>query len=106
MLTMKKLLFLMCMFCFSNLNAQMEVKREATAGDYLIKSSRNSFIGNSMLIGGGAMMVVGVVNGTPLSLVGACLSITGFVFIIDSKVKIRKAGIILNQNGIGIKANI
>lgn len=73
------------------------------AGDEFKLHSRNFYIGVGFMFGGGIISSAALYNGLrDEALLGAAVSVIGMVFIMEAHVHIRRAGVILNQNGIGI----
>ena len=67
-------------------------------------------MGNTIILGGVVTSGIGALNAlndndmnTAFIIGGGILSLTGLVFIIESHIHIKRAGILLNENGVGVK---
>jgi hypothetical protein len=83
------------------------------AGDELKLYTKHFYTGTALTLAGGAIISisssVAITNGadtTPGLVIGSLISIVGAVFIIEAPIHIKRAGIILNENGVGIKVKL
>jgi len=85
-----------------------------TAGDYLIRSKNKMFVGTGITIGGTYLTIVGLKNSiensnytsSPLVYVGGATTLIGIIMYYSGINDIGKAGLLLNENGVGIKIKI
>jgi hypothetical protein len=82
-------------------------------GDELKLYTKHFYTGTALTLAGGAILsissAVAITNGTdptPGLVIGSLISIVGAGFIIESPIHIKRAGIILNENGVGIKVKL
>ncbi len=83
------------------------------AGDELKLYTKHFYTGTALTLAGGAIISisssVAITNGadtTPGLVIGSLISIVGAVFIIEAPIHFKRAGIILNENGVGIKVKL
>jgi hypothetical protein len=84
-----------------------------TAGDELKLYTKHFYTGTALTLAGGAILsissAIAMRNGgdpTPGLVIGSLISIIGAGFIIEAPIHIKRAGIILNENGVGIKVKL
>jgi hypothetical protein len=84
-----------------------------SAGDELKLYTKHFYTGTALTLAGGAIISisssVAITNGadpTPGLVIGSLISIVGAGFIIEAPIHIKRAGIILNENGVGIKVKL
>lgn len=97
------------------------LKKELSPGDELIKFSKHYYTSVYFTYGGAALFTFGtlsysgVINdwgldedvaGIVFMGVGGGLVIAGTILNIESHIHAKKAGLLLNKNGIGVKINI
>ena len=78
-----------------------------SAGDELQLFSKNYYIGSAISLGGGILMVAGA--GKPdvgMVTAGGVICVIGFIETLSSVGHVKRAGLLLNKNGIGIKIPI
>ena len=121
---MKKLSLLIIAVLLIGLSgySQTTVKLNLSAGDELILSTKNYYTGTIItIIGGGVSIAASFIqpeyhkfagqdaNEDIRNLVygiGGAVTLVGIGFILESKIHIKKAGLLLNENGIGIAYKI
>ena len=90
-------------------------ERERLAGLELKKFANHHYIGNALSFGGGVMLVAGYsmirpggsnFTGNYLMACGQLLTLAGFIYKIEAPLHIKKAGIILSGNGVGINVKL
>jgi len=83
-------------------------KDTLSAGDYMILSTEKYYDGISMVAMGGITIFVSSQIGPSksLSIAGIIVTLIGTVNIIKSHSYIRKAGLLLNENGIGLRIKL
>lgn len=73
-----------------------------TAGYELIKSSKHFYTGFALTIAGAGVALMPVEDRQGTVIIGAVTSLIGAIFIAESHIHIKRAGVIMNRNGIGI----
>lgn len=96
----------------------MDFKHPRSAGDEMQISSKHFYEGVGLtVLGGGILFAVSYSDLNPdyrfdkdskkiMNIFGSIISVGGLVLICESKIHIKRAGIILNKNGIGLKINL
>lgn len=83
-----------------------------TSGDELKLYTKHFYTGTALTLAGGTILSISSVviknggNPTPVLVIGSLISIVGTGFIIEAPIHIKRAGIILNQNGVGVKVKL
>ena len=90
-----------------------------TSGDELLLYTKHFYTGTTLTLVGGAIGLLSTsvisyygelsgieYNPTPGLVIGGLISLVGAVFIIEAPIHIKRAGLILNENGVGIKVKL
>jgi len=110
---MKKLLVLVMLFITSMSFSQKVNKDTLSAGDYMILSTEKYYDGISM-VAMGSISIAFLVSSQQISpditislgIAASIFTLIGTVKIIKSHSYIRKAGLLLNENGIGLRIKL
>ena len=112
---MKKLLVLVMLFITSMSFSQKVNKDTLSAGDYMILSTEKYYDGISMVaMGSISISLAFLVSSQQISpditislgIAASIFTLIGTVNIIKSHSYIRKAGLLLNENGIGLRIKL
>ena len=86
------------------------VTKIKTPGGLIISSQNDWLIGTTLTATGGLIILspslINDANTKPTTVIGLVFFGVGACFYISSHVKMKKAGILLNENGIGLKINL
>ena len=76
-------------------------------GDELKKYSRHFYLGTAFTIIGGGLIYLGIEEDSPFAFYsGSALSLSGTILILEAPLHIKRAGVIMNKNGIGIQMKL
>jgi energy-converting hydrogenase Eha subunit E len=109
---MKKILVLVMLMITSISFSQKVNKDTLSAGDYMILSTERYYDGMSMVVVGSVTLIVGSqisdnnVMRYSLSIVGSIFTLIGSNLVIQSHSYNKKAGLLLNENGIGLRIKL
>lgn len=97
---MKKVLIIIVIIVSNVLNAQSDTTEtyiidKQTAGDLLIKSTNHYLLGTSLIAGSATIMLTTKEPQFQIASIG--LGVCGIVYLVDSRMKIRRAGKLLNE---------
>jgi hypothetical protein len=78
-----------------------------TPGKELIKASNHYYLGFGITTAGFGAIALGNFNGGKNFIIGGgILAVAGSIFIVESQIHFKRAGLLLDQNGIGLKIKI
>ena len=109
---MKKLLVLVMLLITSISFSQKVNKDTLSAGDYMILSTERYYDGICMVGIGSTILVFGSQIATDkvmknsLSIAGSIFTLIGSALVIQSHSYNKKSGLLLNENGIGLRIKI
>lgn len=77
-------------------------------GDELRKYSKHFYTGTAFILGGSGLIYLGSRDSDlkPISVVGALISIVGTILVVEAPIHLKRAGILLNENGVGVKIKL
>lgn len=89
----------------------IEKEKEYSAGDELILYTRQMYLGYSLQMVGGSVVLISTLvakEKTPIAgiLIGSAISTIGTIVVLTAPNHIKKAGLLLNENGVGVKVKL
>lgn len=98
---------------YSEVNFALTTNIPNSAGDELLLYTKHFYTGTAIVLVGNTIGLVftsaAISNGddpTPGLVIGSLISLMGIGFIIQAPIHIKRAGLILNENGVGIKIRL
>lgn len=95
------------------MNSNLKTASTLTPGNELHLFTRHTYIGYSLTMLGSVVIATSTyasvsTNKTPIGgyVAGGIIALTGSIFLLEAPIHIKKAGLLLNENGVGVKIKI
>lgn len=97
------------------MNSNLKTVSTLTPGDELQLFTKHTYIGYSLTMLGSAVFVTSTIYATssftqktPIGgyIAGSIITLAGSIFLLEAPIHIKKAGLLLNENGVGVKIKI